>query len=261
MRSQAIAVSDPVAGVLRRAVVRWYYVGVALLMLFFNVFAFAPSLVDASGRNVPLPLTSLVLLHTIVSMGWLLLFLAQVTLAAASRVHIHRRVGVFGAALAVAFVVLASLVVIAQARRGFDLGGDTGRLPIPQGVDLLSATVGFLFFPFQFAALVGAALWYRKRSAVHKRLMLIAVLGTLTPTPIAHMVGHWIGPQQWANVFFPVGVFLFLSLLALHDRLAEGRVHPVTLWIGALVWATNGLFTTFVQPTDVWRAFSMWLVE
>src|SRR5262252_6339723 len=100
------------------AVDRWFSVGVALMIILLNIVAFTPSLVDPSRRTVPLPLTPLLLLHAVVSVGWLLLFLAQTTLAATSRVTTHRRVGVVGAVLSVAVVVLGALVVMAQARRG-----------------------------------------------------------------------------------------------------------------------------------------------
>jgi hypothetical protein len=137
-----------------RVVDRWYSVSVALMLILLNIVAFAPSLIDPSRRTAPLPLTPLVLIHAVASVGWLLLFLAQTTLAATSRVPTHRRVGIVGAALSVAVVVLGVLVVMAQARRGFDLSGDIARLPLPTGVDGLSATVALLFFPVQFGILV-----------------------------------------------------------------------------------------------------------
>ena len=240
---------------------RWFYISVGLLMILFNAFAFAPSLIDSSRRNVPLPLTPLVVLHTMVSVAWLVLFLIQATLIANSRRATHRRLGIFGALLAVAFVVLVSLSVVAEARRGFDLSGDIGRLPPVPGTDKLTGTVGLLLFPFQFAVLVGAALFYRNRPAVHKRLMLIAMLGALTPTPVAHVIGRWIGPQQWAGSIFPLSLLFFLSIAVIHDRIAEGRVHPVSLWVGVLVFVSNMVFTLAIMPTAAWRAFSIWLIH
>lgn len=76
---------------------RWFYVGVALLMILLNLVGFGPSIIDASKRNVPLPFTLLVTAHTILSVAWLLLFLAQTTLVATGRTALHRRLGIFGA--------------------------------------------------------------------------------------------------------------------------------------------------------------------
>lgn len=244
-----------------RFIERWFGVSVALMLILLNIVAFTPSLVDPSRRNAPLPLTPLVLLHAVVSVGWLLLFVAQTTLAATSRVTTHRRVGVAGAALSLAVVVLGVLVVMAQARRGFDLSGDIARLPLPTGVDGLSATIALLFFPVQFGVLVGAAMWHRQRPRTHKRLMLFAALAGMTPTPVAHLIGHWIGPQPWADALFPLSALFFVSLIALYERVAEGRVHPVTLWLGILVVAMERVLTLVVQRTDVWRSFAQWLVQ
>jgi hypothetical protein len=260
MAKQLETVALPASPERVRVVDHWFYIGVALMMILLNIVAFAPSLIDQSGRNVALPLTPLVLLHTVVSVGWLCLFLAQATLAATSRLATHRRVGVMGAVLSVVLVVTAVLVVIAQARRGFDLSGDIGRLPLPADVDGLSATIALLYFPVQFGILVGAALWYRNRSPVHRRLMLFAVLAGLTPTPVAHIVGHWIGPQPWAGILFPLSTLLFVSLIAVHDRITEGRVHRMTLWLGVLVVAMDQVFTLVAQRSEAWRSFANWLV-
>jgi hypothetical protein len=169
--------------------------------------------------------------------------------------------GVAGAALSCAVVVLGVLVVMAQARRGFDLSGDIARLPLPTGVDGLSATIALLFFPVQFGVLVGAALWHRHRPRTHKRLMLFAALAGMTPTPVAHLIGHWIGPQPWADALFPFSALFFVSLIALYERVTEGRVFPVTLWLGALVVAMERVLTLGVQRTEVWRSFAQWLVQ
>jgi len=112
----------------------------------------------------------------------------------------------------------------------FDLGGDIDRVPAPPGVSHAANTVVLLFLFLNFAIIVGAGLWYRHRSSIHKRLMLLAMLGGLTPTPVAHLIGHWTALQPWANVIFPVSFVLFVSSSAIYDRVPEGRVHPVSVW-------------------------------
>lgn len=245
-----------------RRVDRWFNISVALLMILLNIVAFLPPLVDSPARKVPLPLTPIVAAHAAVSAAWLLLFLLQAGLVATGRTQIHRYTGALGAVLAVAFVVLGSLTVIEEARRGFDLSGDLDRLPPPPGgVEPLATQLGVLIFFLQFAVLVGAALWYRHRPAIHKRLMLIALLGALTPTPVAHLIGHWLGPQQWAGVLFPVSLAFFLSLALLHDRITEGRVHAVSLWASVVVFGSTTLFNVAIIGTGAWRQISAWLIK
>jgi hypothetical protein len=96
MGDLAVTAPLPLSAADARRVERWFYIGVGLMMLLLNGVAFAPSLVDSSGRSVPLPLTPLVTAHVAVSVAWLLLFLLQAGLVATGRTHVHRRTA-FGA--------------------------------------------------------------------------------------------------------------------------------------------------------------------
>ena len=251
------AVSEPV----NRHITRWFYINIALMMILLNVAAFAPSIINPAVRRVPLPLTPLVAGHAIVSALWLLLFLTQATLIATGRRTVHRRLGVAGAVVAVAFVVLGVLNVIEQARRGFDLSGDLVRVPAPPGAGPLAANTGLLFFFLEFTILVGGALWYRSRPGVHKRLMLLAVLGALTPTPVAHIIGHWLNSEPRAVLLFPASFVVFTSLSAIYDAISEGRVHPVSLWV-PIVWLPLRIIETrVIQPSAPWHEFAVWLTR
>jgi hypothetical protein len=200
-----------------------------------------------------------VTLHSLVSAAWLLLFLTQAILAATARTAVHRRVGVLGAVLAVVFVLLGCFTVIAEARRGFDMSGDISRFATPS-TDRLAA-VGLLLFFFQFGILVGAALWYRDRPAVHKRLMLLALLGALSPTPLAHVMGYWFPLEPWAGIVFTITVLFFLSLSALHDKLVERRIHPVSIWVPFMVLGSGLIFNIAIAPSALWRRFAAWLIQ
>lgn len=173
-----------------RPVDRWFFIGAALSMMLFNVIAFAPSIVEPSRRNVPLPFTPLVAAHVIVSAAFLLLFLAQATLVATGRTDVHRRLGIVGAVLASALVVLGYFALVGEARRGFDLSGDLSSLPPPPGITAAAFIMSPIVQLVMFGILLGAALYYRHRADVHKRLMLLAVLGVLSQTPMVHVVTH-----------------------------------------------------------------------
>jgi uncharacterized membrane protein YozB (DUF420 family) len=258
---QATLMMIPGATGRRQGVNRWFYIIVALVMILLNVVAFGPSIVNPSERRVPLPLSPLVTVHAIVSVAWLLLLLTQATLIASRRVAIHRHLGMIGAGLTVVFVVLGFFSVVEQARRGFDLSGDIGRVPLPPGVTLMAATVAQLFFFLEFAILVGAALCYRHRPSVHRRLILLAVLGGLTPTPVAHVIGHWLSFQPWALVFFPASFVAFTSLSAIYDRLSQGRIDPVSLWIPILWLGWRVFEVRVIQPSAAWHEFAAWLIR
>jgi len=253
--------STPLSGVNAQGAARWFYVSIAVMMILFNVVAFAPPFLAPSLRREPLPLTPLVAAHAAVSIGWLFLFLAQAGLVATRQTHVHRRLGILGAVVSVAFVVLGSLATIAEARRGYDLAGNVERVPPPPGsVDSRAAQLSVLLLFFQFALLVGAALWYRAHPAIHRRLMSIALLGALTQTPVAHTIGSWIGPQEWTGLLFPISGALFLSLILIHDYITEGRIHPLSLWVSALVFGSSVLFDFWIVGTSGWLWFSDWLL-
>lgn len=236
----------------RSAADRWFYVILTIFVILVNLVAFSPSLLNPSTRTVPLPLASLDLAHVFVSVTWLLVFLAQVTLVAAGQVSVHRQLGVLGVLLSAVFTVVTWLVLVEGARRGFDLSGDL----VPRGTSTDPATFlaasGSLI---PFAAFVAAAVWYRKRPALHKRLMMLALL-TSTGAPIAHVVGHWPAVASYALA----GGTLLFFLPAIRDRVRERRIHPVSLWgaVFSLLW-TSSFIGVFAQ-TVVWRNFAEWVV-
>src|SRR4030095_11733213 len=127
MARVATAVSAPSGR--RQRVDRCFYISVAMLTILLNIAAFAPSIVEPSGRRVPLPLTPLVTVHAIVASAWLLLFLMpapavvralspsgclllflrRAPLGGTGRTSVHRRVGVGGMVLAAAFIIVGCL--------------------------------------------------------------------------------------------------------------------------------------------------------
>ena len=101
--------------------------------------------------------------HTLLSTAWLLLFLVQVILVAGHRSLLHRRLGIVGAALAVGVVVSGPLMVIEEARRGFDLSGDL----VPRGTSQpATASLGVLNLFVLFGLLIATAFWYRHPSSL-----------------------------------------------------------------------------------------------
>jgi len=91
--------------------------------------------------------------------------------------------------------------------------------------------------------------------------MLLAMLGALTPTPVAHVVGHWPPLQPWAVVILPGSFLVFVSLSAIHDRVSEGRIHPVSMWIPILWFAWRVSAFRVIQPSATWHQFAAWLIR
>jgi hypothetical protein len=108
----------------------------------------------------------------------------------------------------------------AMVRRGFDLSGDQHVDPHPDGqtsVDAPTASVFNLSGLLAFIILAVAAIGYRRRPGVHKRLMLFANISLMT-APILHLCGHvpsiWQSPAVFAAVFAILNILFLLAPVA-----------------------------------------------
>jgi len=252
----------------RRRMKSRFYVGAAVFMILLNVAGFAPSLIDQSRRVAP-P-TWLVTAHGALAGAWLLFFLIQTTLVATRRTAIHRRLGVAGPFIAFAMIAVGSMTVIDLARRGYDLSGDIARAagpsgsPAPTGQERAVRMFPLLLAFANFGILTGLGLAFRHRPAVHKRLMVLA-LGLLVLTPLIHLSGHLIG--RWPGLYAPLNLGIFIAAnalpfsVAVHDKVSDGRVHPISLWVPVLLIVETFGLIAVVMPSDGWRRLAMWLVS
>jgi hypothetical protein len=193
------------------------------------------------------------LIHGVAFAAWLLLLLTQTSLVAAGRVDLHRRLGVFGAGLAVVMLVLGIVGSLMAASR------PTGFLNVP--VPPLQFLVVPLFALGGFAAFVSLALLYRRRPQYHKRLML---LGTIALAEAA--VARWPFAFMHAPLPIPgIGMTelcldLFLVPMLIWDLASRGCPHPVTLWGGLALIASQPL-RFWLMGTPAWLAFAGWAVS
>ena len=226
---------------------RMFYTGMAVVAasIVFAGFARTYYLRDLFGSP---PLTPLVHLHGILFTSWLVLLLSQVTLVAAKRTDLHRRLGAAGAVLAVLMIVVGTLTAIHAARRGF---APPGGLP----------SLVFLVIPMSdilmFSVLVAAGFYYRSQSEIHKRLMLLATIAILPPA-IARLPFPFIlstGPLA----FFGLADLVLLACI-FYDTVTRGRLHPAYLW-GGLVLVASQPLRLAVGGTGSRLAFAHWLTR
>jgi len=192
-------------------------------------------------------LSDLLLLHGVAMTLWIAVFIAQIGLVAAGRTDLHRRLGVLGAALVVAIIVVNFLAAVDAGRRGFT--------PTPQVTPVMFMAVPLVDL-LVFAVLVGAALWQRRSRETHKRLMLLATLGILTPA-VARLPIDAL-KQAGLPAFFAVTVFCLLAVVVL-DTARNRRLHPAFGWGGALIVASIPA-RILMSQTEAWGAFARWLV-
>jgi len=192
----------------------------------------------------PFALTPLLHLHGAVFTAWMFLLVAQTMLIATRRVNVHMRLGIAGAVLAALMVPLAMIVAVTRTSSGVTL--DRG---VPPLVFLAVPLVGMVVF----AVLIGAAVYLRRNSAAHKRLMILATVELATAA-----VARLPFVESWG----PLGFFgvsdLFVVALIVYDLKTAKRVHPATIWGGLFLVASQPL-RLVIGGSDAWIAFATWL--
>ena len=185
-------------------------------------------------------LTPLAHVHGVLMTGWIVLFLTQALLIRKRRVAAHRRLGVLGAALAAVIVMVGSFTVAAAIGRRFPGAGLPRFAHIFVEFDGLSLCV--------FGALVCAAIAWRRRPEVHKRLMLCATVALLPPA-VGRIAEHLMPVGDWNLAIAAATTSAFALVCALADSLRLGRLHPAMARGTACVLAAN-LLTQLAQVGD-----------
>ena len=192
-------------------------------------------------------LSGLLVLHGTIMSLWLALFIVQVRLVGTGRIGLHRRLGVFGAVVFVLVLGVGFATAIAGARRGAS--------PAPEVPPLAFMAIPMVDLVV-FALLVGAALWNRRKPAIHKRLMLLGTLSILAPG-IARIPLGFI-QQGGLPVVFGLTVLVVLVTVVV-DTVRQRRLHPACGWGGALVVVSVPL-RVMLAGSPVWIRFATWLV-
>jgi hypothetical protein len=237
-------VEDPTPRARRNTHAFYAWAAVAAAAIIFAGFARTFYLRSISGAP---PLSPLLFAHGVVMTTWMVLFIAQVLLVAARQTDLHRRMGVVGLLLAILVIGVGVAASIDAGRRGAS--------PAPAVPALVFMAIPLFDMPL-FAGLVAVAVWKRRRPDIHKRLMLLATLGLLTPgiarIPLA--VIQRGGPP----LLFGLALFFPLLCIAI-DTARSRRLHPAFGWGGAIVIAMLPVRLLIAQ-TAAWMGFARWLV-
>jgi uncharacterized membrane protein YozB (DUF420 family) len=218
------------------------------------LLGFGPGIVAPPVKRYGPP-TPHVWLHSVVFACWLGLYIAQTWLVRAGNRALHRRLGWIGAPLAVVLVVVGYQTTIALGRRGYGLWWDP-----EQRLDALGEMVHPLGDLLTFSVLVTAAFVWRRRPEVHKRLILLATIGSMMAAPVAHLLSYFPVLRGLPPVILlPLGLLYFSS--AIYDRVAHGRIHPVSLWGGLSLFLLALVRGAIVGPSAAWHQFASWLIR
>jgi uncharacterized membrane protein YozB (DUF420 family) len=222
-----------------------FFAGMAIAVLVVVLFGFAPTFfLRPLFPEWHSPSESIFYIHGAAFSLWIVLLIAQVSLVASERRDVHRKIGPFGAGLAVLMVVLGTLGALIAARRP----GGFVDVPVPP-LEFLAIP---LFAIAEFALFIGLAVAMRRNLQAHKRLMLLGTF-VLATAAIARwpLVGDYGPPVMFGLTD------LFLVPLAIWDFRTRGKLHPVTLWGGLLIIALEPI-QLMISGTEGWITFARW---
>lgn len=224
---------------------RRFFSGMAVALFVTAFVGFARSFfLRPMFPDWPSPPETIFYVHGVVFTAWIVLFIAQTSLVAGGRTDLHRRIGPYGGALAVAMVVLGVLGALTAAKRATGFVG----IPVPP-LQFLAIP---LFDMAVFATFVAFALAQRRDAQRHKRWMLLATISLVTAA-----IARWPGVAPYGPLAYFALTDLFLIALAVWDFRARGRLHAVTVWGGLLLIVSQPL-RLGVMGTEGWLAFARW---
>ena len=229
---------------------RRFFTGMGIMLFlvafigFSQTFYLDPILPDRPKPGEPFYYT----VHGPVFTLWIALIAVQPWLIRRGNYQLHRQLGWFGLAVAIAVVVtgLWGALLLASGQANMVQTG----LPPKQGWATPFTSM------MTFSVLVAVGIWQRKDAATHKRAMILATIGMMG-APLARwpVIGDW--PPSWMRFVLE----LMIVAVAIYDWRKLGRIHAVTLWGGLLLVVSHRLIKPAIWKSDGWMQFTDWIVR
>lgn len=236
------AQAKPIRARLDRRYDRWFFTGMAVLILISVFVGFSRTFFLAPAFRNALP-DHLIVLHGTVFSCWILLLVIQSSLISARRVDLHKKLGVAGFLLACLMVILGLLA----ATEALSLGHS---VPGLDPLTFYAVPVGDMLC---FSALILSAFLTRKNPAAHKRLILIATIGLLDAAFVRWPVAALEGNIKHALFC----VFALLGMVIAYDLWSTQKIQRATIF-GSLLVVAVLLGRVPIGMTAPWHAFAGW---
>lgn len=186
---------------------------------------------------------ALVHAHGLVMTLWVVYFTAQAALIRSKNVKLHMRMGVAG-------VALAALVVVVGMATAYD--AQIVRASAPPWIN----PHGFFFYPVSdmtlFVVLFAAAIYYRKRPAEHKSLMLLTALNFF---PAALFRVSPVPEQPTLTILWAFGLPALLAIVCLVWHTARHRKLNRVFAAGVAALVIMLPLRMIVSESETWLRF------
>ena len=243
---------------LTNAIDRWIYVFMAAWFIAITLIGFVPDSLDKiaaieAGERPPFPVVLHV--HSVLMGTFLLLLVAQSTLAATGRLQYHQRLGVAAIVLAPAIVIAGFILVPTmyhQIWNGMQMApveaqaGMQGFLRFFDNIMLIQIRVGILFSLFILIALMAR----KSDSGLHKRMMFLAIAPAL---PAAFDRMTWLPNTLPESPLSPdLYILLALAPMFIWDLVRTRSVHKA-YWIWLAFMVPSSLVIHSLWGTSWWH--------
>jgi hypothetical protein len=226
-----------------RRIWHFFHIAAVVYMTVVVIAGFWPSYFGQLFGDFPVR-NPIIHMHAVIFTGWLLLLLAQVLLVAGGNTKFHRKLGVAGALYGILIVLtgLAATLVLPVEKIG------SGEWTLDQAASFLILPLGDLLI---FSAFFGAAIWFRKKSEIHRRLILVASVMLVFPAA-ARIYGESSIPALLLLWLFPLVAAMIL------DGMLNRKVHMA--YLSGLIVMLLSVGRVAVWETEAWLDFGRWLL-
>lgn len=230
---------------------RFFFSGSAALMFLFMLIGFHLFYLHGRaypGRPLTPPLRTLLIAHGLAMTTWMVLFIVQPLLIAKANYRVHMKLGLFGAGLAAVATALGISVAIGAARVNPPELQLWGLAPKQFMMVSLSAVVLFGIF-------VSIGILNRRKSDIHRPMMLLAALSILPPSldRITALHNHFEGTLL-GTLFgaYSSSLVFGLLLLAVHSVLHRSLNRWFATGFAGIVLVAFA--TMQLAPTQAWAS-------
>ena len=227
---------------------RRLFAAVALLFPLIVLIGFARTYYLKAVFGTPPVPSMLVHIHGLVMTAWVFYFIAQVWLIRSKKARVHMRAGMLGIGLAILVLVVGFFTAA---------GAAFGSASAPPDIPPLSFMIVPMTDLLMFAGLFGAAIYYRKRPAHHKRLMLLTVINFLPPA-IARIPIESL--QSFGPLFFFGTPTLLIIGLLVYDTWRNRKLDRVFL-VGSIILIASYPLRLMLMGTSAWISFASWITS
>ncbi|MEO8061159.1 MAG: hypothetical protein ABI821_00275 [Pseudomonadota bacterium] len=225
-----------------------FYSHAALALAALILVAFARTYYLRFLSDLP-PLSMLMQVHGLLFTAWVVLFVTQARLIAAHRVDLHMKLGMAGAALAVAIFAVGVVTAIETAAvPGLRPSGRTGAQFVI--IPLVSIVT--------FGMCVGAGIALRRRAGLHKRFMMLGMVAVLGPA-IARLV-FLVDQRKHVLLIQMLAIAVLIAWCLIADWRKHRVIHPVYA-VGGFALVLSWPLRMALVGSDAWAPIARWLVS